>query len=70
MNTVRSQDGTRIAYDRAGKGRALILVDGALCYRDSGPSGLPNATHRVVAGQTHMLKPQAIAPILIEFFGA
>jgi pimeloyl-ACP methyl ester carboxylesterase len=38
MNTVRSKDGTAIAFDRAGAGPALILVDGALCYRASGPS--------------------------------
>jgi len=37
METVRSKDGTTIAYDRVGHGPALILVDGALCYRASGP---------------------------------
>jgi len=35
--TVRSADGTVIAFDRLGDGPPLILVDGALCYRDSGP---------------------------------
>ena len=39
MSTVRSKDGTTIAYDRAGQGPALILVDGAMCYRAFGPSG-------------------------------
>jgi pimeloyl-ACP methyl ester carboxylesterase len=34
---VTSKDGTRIAYECSGKGPALILVDGAMCYRDSGP---------------------------------
>jgi pimeloyl-ACP methyl ester carboxylesterase len=38
MPTVTSKDGTRIAYDREGQGPALILVDGAMCYRDSGPA--------------------------------
>src|SRR5215475_782392 len=38
MNTVRSQDGTTIAFDRLGIGPALILVDGALCHRKFGPS--------------------------------
>jgi pimeloyl-ACP methyl ester carboxylesterase len=38
MNTALSKDGTRIAFDRSGSGPALILVDGALCYRASGPS--------------------------------
>jgi pimeloyl-ACP methyl ester carboxylesterase len=36
---VLSKDGTAIAYDQVGKGPAVILVDGALCYRASGPSG-------------------------------
>jgi hypothetical protein len=31
------RDGTRIAYERSGKGPALILVDGALCSRAFGP---------------------------------
>jgi pimeloyl-ACP methyl ester carboxylesterase len=38
MNHARSKDGTLIAFERAGSGPALILVDGALCYRASGPS--------------------------------
>ena len=37
MGTVTSKDGTRIAFDRAGAGPPVILVDGAMCYRDSGP---------------------------------
>ncbi|SEF15780.1 alpha/beta fold hydrolase [Jiangella alba] len=41
MSTVTSADGTVIAYTKAGSGPPLILVDGALCYRDFGPmSGL------------------------------
>jgi pimeloyl-ACP methyl ester carboxylesterase len=39
MKTVLSKDGTPIAFDRTGQGPPLILVDGALCYRASGPSG-------------------------------
>jgi len=39
MPTTISKDGTTIAFDRSGRGPALILVDGALCYRASGPSG-------------------------------
>ena len=38
MSTVRSKDGTTIAYDRSGSGPALILVDGALCSRGFGPT--------------------------------
>ena len=39
METAISRDGTPIAYSRVGRGPSLILVDGALCYRASGPSG-------------------------------
>lgn len=39
MNTVTSHDGTTIAFDKAGQGPAVIVVDGALCYRANGPSG-------------------------------
>jgi pimeloyl-ACP methyl ester carboxylesterase len=39
MPNVTSKDGTAIAYDKVGSGPALILVDGALCYRASGPNG-------------------------------
>jgi pimeloyl-ACP methyl ester carboxylesterase len=37
MPTVTSADGTTIAYDRTGSGPALVLVDGAMCYRGAGP---------------------------------
>jgi pimeloyl-ACP methyl ester carboxylesterase len=36
MQTVSSHDGTTIAYDTAGEGPALILVDGALSVHSSG----------------------------------
>ncbi|HEY0753953.1 MAG TPA: alpha/beta hydrolase [Ktedonobacteraceae bacterium] len=36
--TVTSKDGTIIAYSQVGQGPVLILVDGALCYRQFGPS--------------------------------
>jgi pimeloyl-ACP methyl ester carboxylesterase len=35
MQRVTSQDGTRIAYDKSGKGPAIILVNGALATRSS-----------------------------------
>jgi pimeloyl-ACP methyl ester carboxylesterase len=38
MATTFSKDGTAIAYNKAGNGPPLILVDGALCYREFGPS--------------------------------
>ena len=37
MDKVISKDGTPIAFDRLGQGPALILVDGAMCYRGFGP---------------------------------
>jgi pimeloyl-ACP methyl ester carboxylesterase len=39
MPSVTSKDGTTLAYDRTGSGPAVILVDGALCFRAFGPSG-------------------------------
>ncbi len=33
MRTIRSEDGTTIAFDQTGRGPALVLVDGALCHR-------------------------------------
>jgi len=37
MQKVTSKDGTYIAYEKRGAGPAVILVDGALCYRSFGP---------------------------------
>jgi pimeloyl-ACP methyl ester carboxylesterase len=37
MRTVRSSDGTSIAFDQVGEGQPLILVDGAFCSRAFGP---------------------------------
>jgi pimeloyl-ACP methyl ester carboxylesterase len=38
MATVTSKDGTTISYERLGQGKPVILVDGALCSREFGPS--------------------------------
>lgn len=38
MTTVTSADATTIAFERVGTGPALILVDGAMCYRAAGPA--------------------------------
>ena len=38
MSTVKSKDGTEIAYEKSGSGPALVLVDGAMCYREFGPA--------------------------------
>jgi pimeloyl-ACP methyl ester carboxylesterase len=40
---VTSKDGTAIAFNRAGSGPPLILVDGALCYRAFGPMAAVSA---------------------------
>ncbi|HEV7963474.1 MAG TPA: alpha/beta fold hydrolase [Actinoplanes sp.] len=37
MPTLTAPDGTTIGYEHTGGGPALILVDGALCYRAAGP---------------------------------
>jgi pimeloyl-ACP methyl ester carboxylesterase len=37
MGKVTSADGTTIAFERIGSGPPLVLVDGAMCYRASGP---------------------------------
>jgi pimeloyl-ACP methyl ester carboxylesterase len=37
MATVTSKDGTTIGYSEQGQGPALVLVDGAMCYRSFGP---------------------------------
>src|SRR3569623_1217532 len=44
MPFVTSWVGTRIGYSVVGSGPEFVLVDGALCWRASGPSG-PQAEH-------------------------
>jgi len=38
MDTIISKDGTKIAYNKNGNGPAVILVDGAFCSKDFGPT--------------------------------
>ena len=38
MSAARSKDGTTIGFERTGSGPPLIIVDGALCWRESGPA--------------------------------
>jgi pimeloyl-ACP methyl ester carboxylesterase len=38
MSSVVSSDGTTIAYEVTGSGPPLIIVDGGMCYRASGPA--------------------------------
>lgn len=35
--TVTSKDGSVIAWEKVGSGPALVLVDGAMCFREFGP---------------------------------
>jgi pimeloyl-ACP methyl ester carboxylesterase len=44
MPELSSADGTTIAYEQTGTGPALVLVDGAMCYRAAGPMR-PLAAH-------------------------
>lgn len=37
MSSFVSTDGTRIGYSKIGSGPAVILVDGAMCYRGASP---------------------------------
>ncbi|MCU1557205.1 MAG: alpha/beta hydrolase [Microbacteriaceae bacterium] len=37
-HTITSSDGTTIAYEKTGTGPAVVIVDGALCYREFGPA--------------------------------
>ena len=39
MAFVTSKDGTQIGYSVVGSGPAIVLVDGAMCWRASGPAG-------------------------------
>jgi pimeloyl-ACP methyl ester carboxylesterase len=43
LASVKSADGTSIAYEKTGKGPALILVGGAFCDRTAPTSGTPLA---------------------------
>jgi pimeloyl-ACP methyl ester carboxylesterase len=57
------------------KVRTLVVVGGkSPAFFHSGTKALadllPNATHHVLPGQTHMVKAKVLAPVLIEAFGA
>ena len=59
MQSVNSRDGTTIVFDRSGAGPSLILVGGGLEYR-----ALDSETSRLE------VEPDALAPVLVEFFGS
>lgn len=52
-----------------------LVMDGELSYPFMHTSAvtlanaIPNAQHRTLQGQTHEVTPEAIAPVLVEFFG-
>jgi hypothetical protein len=57
------------------KVKTLVIVGGkSPAFFHNGTSRLvdllPNAAHRVLAGQTHMVKAKALAPVLIDYFAA
>ena len=57
------------------KVKTLVIVGGkSPAFFHNGTSRLvdllPNAEHRVLAGQTHMVKAKALAPALIDYFAA
>jgi len=83
MDRVTSKDGTSIAYDRHGSGPAVILVatGGASPESFVGGGGdffgkaadaiaasIPQAERQTIEGQTHMVDPKALAPVLERFF--
>jgi hypothetical protein len=73
MASMISKDSTQIAYDRRGTGPAVILVGGGDFFdaaADAIAASVPRAERRIVAGQTHLVDPRALAPMLDGFFNA
>jgi hypothetical protein len=74
MDTVRSADGTTIAFTRAGQGPPLILWTAPCAAGSSAPCPAPPGSWprtspcTPTTGQNHMVKAQAIAPVLTSFF--
>ncbi len=54
MGTILSRDGTKIAYDKTGQGPALIKL-------------LPHAQQQTL-DRLHTLTPEALTPVLENFF--
>lgn len=68
-------DGTPLPEGRwAGVSVPTLVMDGGKspAWIRNGVAALakavPGAEHRTIEGQTHMLKPKAVAPVLIEYF--
>ena len=52
MSKITSKDGTSIAFEKLGDGPAVILVDGALCYRRLGPMApIARINNKIIASQ-------------------
>jgi hypothetical protein len=71
VNRVTSSDGTTIAFDRLGDGPPVILVCVGSSDRTANAplAALSDAQRRTLEGQTHDVAPEAIAPVLEDFFG-
>jgi hypothetical protein len=74
METVRSADGTAIAYDQAGRGPLLIVWTASPPFMAQTARTLsrafPHAGLRALDGQDHNVDPAVLAPVLIAFLPA
>ncbi len=73
MKEATSKDGTNIAFDQLGQGPPLVLIGGESepFFHDGTQAlanDLPNAQHRVLADQGHTVAPEALVPVLGQFF--
>jgi len=69
-------DGSRVPRELAGAitTRSLLLSgsaspDSLQQAAKATAAALPNAEHRTLEGQTHDVAPDALAPVLVDFFG-
>lgn len=78
---VRSKDGTPIAFERSGERAARVRVPTLVIGGANSPEKLrhaveatgavvPGAERCFLKGQTHNVSPQALAPVLTEYFAA
>ncbi len=58
MEEVCSRDGTTIAFERLGDGRTVIVVG----------DGMPRGQLNILEGQEHVVPPEILVPVLVEFF--
>jgi hypothetical protein len=72
MSTVRSSDGTAIAYERRGHGPTLVASGGAADFYESAAdavaAALPNGRRLTLEAQGHVVDPKAMADALFRFF--